>query len=121
MTYFPYRNNKRSSNFRNSIYDLLYFFRDLFLTIIQFALHPLYYLFLHFPKTYEKVSLFLSAIRNVLPTKNEIFHTGLYWYYNILKFILTFNRISIRMLIKFSQSLHSKTESIISKYPSYIK
>jgi len=121
MTYFPYRNNKRSSNFRNSIYDLLYFFRDLFLTIIQFALHPLYYLFLHFPKTYEKVSLFLSAIRNVIPTKDEMLHTCLYWSYNLLKIILIFNRFSIKMLIKFSQLLQLKAESIILKYTSYTK
>lgn len=121
MTYFPYRNNKRPSSFRNSFYDLLYFFRDFFLTFIQFAHYPLYHLFLYFPKTYERVLLFLSAIRNVLPTKNEIFHTGLHWHYNILKFILTFNRISIKMLIKFSQLLHFKAESIILKYPSYIK
>lgn len=121
MSYFPYKINNRSSNLRTSFYELFYFFRDLLITIFQFAIHPLYYLFLYFPKTYEKVSLFLSALRNVLPTKNELFHTGIHWQYNVMKFFLIINKFLIKLLIKVSNKILTKTEAIISKYPLYIK
>jgi len=121
MSYFPYRNNRRPFDLRTSFYELFYFSRDLLLTLFQFALHPLYYLFLHFPKTYEKISLFLSSLRNVIPTLDELYHTGIHWFYSLLKFLLIINKLSIKILITIAYKLLSKSESIISKYPNYIK
>lgn len=103
-------------NDKSILLELFYFLRDMLYTLLQFALHPLQYLFFHLPKTYDKICLFFSALRNIIPTKKEIHHTILYWTYNYLKFCLILNKFFIKILIDFCYKLLCKAEYILVQY-----
>lgn len=107
--------NRRVSRLKLLLQDLGFFIRDALSTFLYFSLHPFQYLFLNFPKTYDKLLLFLSAIRNVIPTKQEIKITIYYWQYLVCVMLLYIIRKTIKELIKFGNHIIVLVNSNLSK------
>lgn len=121
INYQLYSNNKQTSKLSSFIQEGYYFIRDVISAFLFFALHPFQYLFLNSPKVYDKIVLFLSAIRNVIPTKDECIHTFLHWQY----YFLLCSLLVLRKTSSYCNNLSKKTivmvETNLTKTSIYYK
>lgn len=87
------------------------FFIDAARTFAHFALSPLQWLFLRFPRIYEVIITTIIFWKNTLPTRREITHTLYHWQYLLLSGSL----MCCKSIVNYMLSMCSTLLNLINK------